>query len=146
VAGLCESLLDDLRNLVHGIMPAALRDQGLVAAVHDLADQVPVPVRVDAPTDLGAMDSEVESTAYFVVAEALTNAVKHAAAGRIVVTLDRPDGQLLVDVSDDGRGAGDTAWGFGLRSLQDRVEALDGTLSVRPGPAGGTRVTATVSG
>ena len=146
VAGLCESLLDDLRNLVHGIMPGKLRDQGLVAAVNELADELPVRVRVDAPKDLGRLDTEVESTAYFAVAEALTNAVKHAAAREIVVTLGTADGQLRVDVSDDGRGAGEAAWGFGLRSLQDRVEALDGTLSVEPGPTGGTRVTAAVSG
>jgi len=146
VAGLCESLLDDLRNLVHGIMPGKLRDQGLVAAVHELAEQLPVPVRVDAPTDLGRLDTEVESTAYFVVAEALTNAVKHAHAGEVLVTLGTSDGQLLVDVVDDGRGSGEAVWGFGLRSLQDRVEALDGALTVGPGPTGGTRVTAVVSG
>ncbi|HEU5000853.1 MAG TPA: sensor histidine kinase [Lapillicoccus sp.] len=146
VAGLCESLLDDLRNLVHGIMPGKLRDQGLVAAVHELADQLPVPVRVEVPQDLGRLDTEVESTAYFVVAEALTNAVKHAAASEVVVTLGQADGHLLVDVSDDGRGTADARWGFGLRSLQDRVEALDGTLTVEPGPAGGTRVSAVVSG
>jgi signal transduction histidine kinase len=144
VAGLCETLLDDLRDLVQGIMPGKLRDQGLLAAVAELTGQLPVPVRLQTHGDLERMGAEVESTGYFVVAEALTNAVKHANATEIAVTMARRDGRLRIEVTDDGRGPGDAVFGFGLRSLRDRVESLDGTLTLGPGLRGGTSVTADV--
>ena len=88
------------------------------------------------------MDAEVESTGYFVVAEALTNAVKHAGAQEVTVTLAAADGRLEVTVTDDGTGVANAAPGFGLRSLQDRVAALDGTVTLQPGPSGGTTLRA----
>ena len=83
------------------------------------------------------MDAEVESTGYFVVAEALTNAIKHAAAQQITVDLAAQDGRLEITVTDDGSGPGRRDPGFGLRSLQDRVAALDGTVDAPPAPSRG---------
>ncbi|WP_420120125.1 sensor histidine kinase [Nakamurella sp.] len=136
------TLLDDLRALVQGIMPATLTERGLAAAVTVLAESMPVPVRLRLDPDLGRLPAEVESTGYFMVAEALTNVVKHAAAGRIEVELHATGGRLAVTVTDDGRGPAGAVPGFGLRSLRDRVGALDGTVTLRPGPAGGTRLRA----
>jgi signal transduction histidine kinase len=138
----CRSVLDDLRSLVQGIMPATLHERGLPAAVHTLADQMPVPVTVDVLDTLPRLDSEVESTAYFVVAEALTNAVKHAAAHHIEVVLRVRDGRMEVTVTDDGIGPQGAKPGFGLRSLEDRVAALEGTLELRPAPGRGTTLRA----
>jgi signal transduction histidine kinase len=142
VAELCESLLDDLRDLVQGIMPSKLQDRGLPAAIAALADQLPVPVRIEVRGELDRMDAEVESTGYFVVAEALTNAVKHAEATRIDVVLMVRDGRLRVEVTDDGKGTDGSVPGFGLRSLRDRVETLEGTLTLRPANGRGTVLTA----
>ena len=136
------SLLDDLRALVQGIMPATLQERGLHAGVLALADQMPMTVRVDVVGPLDRMDAEVESTGYFVVAEALNNAVKHAGAQEVTVTLAATDGRLEVTVTDDGKGVADATPGFGLRSLQDRVSALDGTVTLRPAPSGGTTLRA----
>ncbi len=140
VAELCGTLLDELRDLVQGIMPSRLRDHGLEAAVATLAGEVPLPVRVTVREPLPRMDATVESTGYFVVAEALTNAVKHAGARGVVVVLDDADGWLRIKVSDDGRAADPTGIeaGFGLRSLTDRVETLGGTLSVEATSLGTT--------
>jgi signal transduction histidine kinase len=103
---------------------------------------MPIPVRVDVVGTLDRMDAEVESTGYFVVAEALTNAVKHAEASAVAVTLSVRDGRLEVEVTDDGRGPADAAPGFGLRSLGDRVAALDGTLSLQPAVGRGSTLRA----
>lgn len=135
-------LLDDLRSLVHGIMPATLQERGLRAGIGALADQMPVPVRVEVIGELDRLAAEVESTGYFVVAEALANAVKHASAQHVRIGLAVRDGRLTVTVSDDGVGMRQAAAGFGLRSLQDRVAALDGTVSVQSRPAGGTTLRA----
>ena len=142
VAEQMRTLLDDLRALVQGIMPTTLQERGLHAGVMALADQMPMPVRVEVIGPLDRMDAEVESTGYFVVAEALTNAVKHADAQEVTVTLAATDGRLKVTVTDDGRGVADAAPGFGLRSLQDRVAALDGTVTLQPGVSGGTTLRA----
>ncbi|MEP6649677.1 MAG: ATP-binding protein [Lapillicoccus sp.] len=88
------------------------------------------------------MDAEVESTGYFVVAEALTNVVKHADAQEVSVVMAARGGRLEIAVTDDGRGARDTVPGFGLRSLHDRVSALDGTLTLQPAPGRGTTLRA----
>ncbi|MBS1697221.1 MAG: sensor histidine kinase [Actinobacteria bacterium] len=144
IAERCGSLLDELRGLVEGLMPSRLRDHGLQAAVTALADRIPVPVRIETAAPLGRLDPEVESTGYFVIAEALTNAVKHAAARGIVVALSVADGGLRIAVSDDGKGAVGAAPGFGLRSLRDRVETLGGTLVLEPTSGGGTTLRAQV--
>jgi signal transduction histidine kinase len=135
-------LLDDLRSLVHGIMPGTLTERGLPGAIKVLADGVPVPVDVRIDPGIGRLPAEVESTGYFVVAEALTNAVKHAAAARIRIGLRIAGGRLEVEVTDDGVGPGPAEPGFGLRSLTDRVAALDGTVALLPGPTGGTTLRA----
>jgi len=136
------SLLDELRALVEGIMPTTLQELGLEAGVTALADQMPMPVRVRVAEPLGRMDAEVESTGYFVIAEALTNAVKHAAAQQITIDLAARDGRLEIIVTDDGKGLADSTAGFGLRSLQDRVAALDGTITLRPAPSRGATLRA----
>jgi signal transduction histidine kinase len=129
--------LAELRDLARGIHPAVLADRGLDAAISALAARSPVPVGVEVVTE--RLPGAVESTAYFVVAEALTNAAKHARAGEITVRIARRDGLLVVEVSDDGHGGADPARGGGLRGLADRVAAIDGRLTVTS-PAGGPTV------
>jgi signal transduction histidine kinase len=136
-------LLDESRALVRGIMPATLQERGLAAGIAALAEQLPVPVRVQINGTLHRMPAEVESTGYFVVAEALTNATKHAAAKQVSVVLAARQGRLEIVVNDDGSGMEATAAaGFGLRSLQDRVAALDGTVTVESLPERGTTLRA----
>jgi signal transduction histidine kinase len=135
-------LLDDLRGLVHGIMPATLLERGLPAGIAALAERVPVPVAVRVDPTIGRLPAEVESTGYFVVAEALTNAVKHAGAQRISIEVKVADGRLEITVTDDGVGPSGAEPGFGLHSLQDRVAALDGTVTLEPGPTRGATLRA----
>jgi signal transduction histidine kinase len=134
--------VDDLRAFVQGIMPAALIERGLDAAVEDLADRMPVPTAVRI--DLGGrpLPDAVESTAYFLVAEACANTVKHAGAHVASIDVQRHDGTLLVSVADDGTGGAQTGHGLGLRGLRDRVDALGGELRIVSPPQGGTRLTA----
>lgn len=123
----------ELRSLANGLHPAALTDGGLAGVIDDLARRSPVPVEVDV--DSARLDPATEFTAWLVVAEAVTNAHKHAAASRIRVVSARRDGALRLSVCDDGRGGADRS-GSGLRGLHDRVESAGGTLSVRSGSAG----------
>ncbi len=128
--------ISDLRNTVRGIHPAVLTDRGLDAAISAVAGNVSIPtnVQVDLP---GRFLPIVESTAYFVVVEALTNIVKHADATEIAVSLTyREPDVLVVTVVDNGKGGADPANGTGLIGLASRVEALDGSLSISS-PAGG---------
>ncbi|WP_084965752.1 sensor histidine kinase [Thermoactinospora rubra] len=131
------SALTELRDLVRGIHPRVLADLGLPAAVTDLADRSPLPVtvRLDVPRRLS---SAVESAAYFVVAEALANVAKHAAATRARVLGRVLGSSLLVEIHDDGVGGADPARGTGLTGLADRVAALDGTLTLSSPPGGPT--------
>ena len=128
----------ELRDLARGIVPPLLADRGLVAAVESLAARygLGTEIEADAPRTLAPA---VESTAYFVIAEALTNTAKHAAAGRSWVRLAGTRRSLLVLVGDDGRGGADPE-GSGLAGLRARVEALDGSLSVTSSSASGTLV------
>ena len=142
IAERCGSLLDELRSLVEGLMPSRLKDHGLEAAVAALADQIRIPVRIEVVAPLGRMAAEVESTGYFVIAEALTNAVKHAGAREIVVVLTVSDGRLRIAVVDDGKGPAGAVPGFGMRSLRDRVETLGGTMTLEPARDGGTTLRA----
>jgi PAS domain S-box-containing protein len=130
----------ELRELAHGILPAALIRGGLRAGVEGLVSRVSLPVNVDVAVD--RLPAEVEATAYFVVSEALTNVVKHARADGAGVTARVERGELRVEVRDDGVGGargGDTS---GLGGLQDRVSALDGRLVLDSPPGRGTRVCA----
>ncbi len=131
--------LVELRNLARGIHPAVLNDRGLDAALSALAGRCPVPVAVDV--DVSARPSPtVESIAYFVVAEALTNAAKHAGARHASVVVRRLGPLLRVAVRDDGRGGADPA-GSGLRGLADRVAGVDGRLWIDSPPGGPTALT-----
>jgi signal transduction histidine kinase len=132
--------LAELRELARGIHPAILTAQGLPAALDALGARVPVPVELDVAP--GRLTEAVEAAAYYVVAETVTNAVKYAEAQRVRVEIARAEGEVVVTVSDDGRGGADPAAGSGLRGLADRVEALDGRFAVDSPPGGGTTVTA----
>jgi signal transduction histidine kinase len=135
---LARSAIDELRELAHGIPPALLTHHGLAAAVDGLADRAPLPVDVDIPDD--RYPAAVESAAYFVAAEALTNVAKyaHAEHASVQLTLDRE--HLFVQISDDGIGGADPTIGTGLRGLRDRVEARDGSFDVESPPGTGTTV------
>jgi signal transduction histidine kinase len=131
--------LGELRELARGIHPAVLTERGLAPALSALAARAPVPVTIKADGD-ERLPGPVEIAAYFVVSEALANVAKYAHASEASVAVRRANGHVIVDVSDDGVGGADAARGSGLRSLADRVAALDGTLSV-DSPAGrGTRL------
>jgi signal transduction histidine kinase len=137
-----QQALRDLRELARGIHPAILTDSGLGAAIRTLAQRAPLPVDVDA--DEERLPAPVETAAYYVVAEALTNVAKYSRASRATVNVRRDDGLLRIDVRDDGVGGADPAGGTGLRGLGDRVGALNGMLRIHS-PAGiGTHVTAEI--
>jgi signal transduction histidine kinase len=120
-----------------------LSERGLGAALAGLADRAPLPVELERTPGERLPDS-VESAAYFVVAEALTNVAKYAQATRAHVNVTRNDGGVLVEVSDDGVGGADPAKGTGLRGLIDRVSALDGRFEVDSRPGQGTTVRAMI--
>jgi signal transduction histidine kinase len=125
----------ELRELSHGILPAVLAHGGLRPAVEGLASRTPVPVEVGV--SVGRLPAAVEATAYFVVAEALTNVAKHSGAREAEVTARVHESTLRIRVRDDGVG-GAQAQGTGLLGLADRVAALDGQLRVDSPPGSGT--------
>jgi signal transduction histidine kinase len=129
----------ELRELSHGILPAVLTRGGLGAGVEAVASRMPVPV--DVGVSVGRLPAAVEATAYFVVAEALTNVAKHSHAGRAEVTARVEHGTLRLRVRDDGVG-GARSEGTGLVGLADRLSALGGRLHVESPPGGGTLVAA----
>lgn len=128
----------ELRDLVRGIHPAVLTDRGLDAAVSALVARCPVPVHLhtELPRRLA---QPLEATAYFVVAEALTNVAKHSRARTATVRLVDRDDALLVEVYDDGVGGADETAGSGLRGLRDRVAGVEGRLRIAS-PLGGPTV------
>jgi signal transduction histidine kinase len=133
--------LIELRELARGIHPPILAGAGLGAALEALAERAPLPVRiVEAPDD--RLPPKVEGAAYFIVSEAIANAAKHASATEATVRASSKEGTLTLEVVDDGRGGADAVGGSGLRGLSDRVEALDGELSVDSPPGRGTRIVA----
>jgi signal transduction histidine kinase len=131
------SAIGDLRQIAAGVRPARL-DDGLAAALRDLARTTPVPVEVDASRDRVA--ASVEAAAYFVACEAITNAVKHATPSKVAVRTYRDNGTLHVSVSDDGVGGAVVRRGSGLAGLRDRVAAHGGTFEIMSPRGGGTRV------
>lgn len=120
--------IEDLRELAAGLYPLVLTDRGLAVALEDLTARAPVPVTLDVTGERFA--PELEATAYFLVAEALANAYKHAGATEIAVRIARDGGTVVAEVRDDGRGGADPARGTGLRGLEDRVAVLGGTLEI----------------
>ncbi|MFA4927228.1 MAG: ATP-binding protein [Patulibacter sp.] len=128
----------ELRDLSRGIAPPVLADRGLGAAAEALARRSPMPVTVESELTARPLPV-VESAAYFVVAESLTNVVKHSPGASATVRLHVERERLHVRVRDDGRGGADPLGG-GLSGLRSRVEALDGTLSVTSPPNGGTTI------
>jgi PAS domain S-box-containing protein len=136
-----ESAKGELRELVHGIRPAVLTHGGLRAAVQELATRMPVPVENDACAS--RFSATVEGTAYFVIAEALTNVAKHAQAERAWVTVQVEDRTLRVQVRDNGVG-GAQPEASGLVGLGDRLAAIDGRFSVESPADGGTLVVADI--
>jgi len=132
----------ELRELVHGILPSVLTRGGLRAGVESLLSRVPVPVSVDVTAD--RIPPAIEATAYFIVAEALTNVVKHSGASRAQVRAWTDRDVLRVEVTDDGAGGARLEGGTGLLGLADRVAAFDGRLRVESPRGGGTLIAATL--
>jgi signal transduction histidine kinase len=139
--GHAEGTTAELRELANGILPRVLTSGGLRAAAAALASQMTVPVELDVAAERAP--SAVEATAYFVMAEALTNVAKHSGARRATVTARLEDGALRVQVRDDGAG-GARAEGSGLVGLGDRLAAHGGTLAVDSPPGAGTVVSAAI--
>jgi signal transduction histidine kinase len=134
--------LDELRELARGIHPAILSEQGLVPAVRMLAERSEVPVRIESQNGSPRPPSTVESAAYFVVSEALSNVAKHASATQANVHIEQQPDRILVRVEDNGVGGADVTRGSGLLGLQDRVAAVGGHLRVDSSPGAGTRILA----
>ena len=139
--GNAEQATAEVRELAHGILPSVLTHGGLRAGVGALASRMPVPVEVAIPAE--RLPAPIEATAYFVVAEALTNVAKHAGAASAAVAARVEDGTLRVEVRDDGVG-GARPDGSGLQGLWDRLAALDGRLRIESPTDGGTLVAATI--
>jgi signal transduction histidine kinase len=129
-----------LRELAHGILPAALARGGLRAGVEGLVSRFSLPVSVDVSVE--RLPAAVEATAYFVVSEALTNVAKHARASSAEVSARLEDEELRVEIRDDGVGGAQGGEHTGLGGLADRVSALNGRLVLESPPGGGTRVCA----
>jgi signal transduction histidine kinase len=138
--GEATAAIRELRDLARGIAPPVLADRGLVAAVEALAGRSAIPVTVEARSPERPLPV-VETAAYFVAAEALTNVAKHAPEASARVTIAQDGDVLRLEIADDGPGGADPA-GAGLAGLRGRVEALDGTLTVADRPEGGTIVRA----
>ncbi|HSC74572.1 MAG TPA: sensor domain-containing protein [Gaiellaceae bacterium] len=130
----------ELRNLARGIHPAVLTDRGLDPALSALAARSPVPVRLDVRLD-GRPPASVEATAYFIVAEALTNAARYANAKRVDVNVRRRGDKLHIEVKDDGVGGAQERAGGGLAGLADRANSVEGSLRISS-PQGGPTVVA----
>ncbi|MEJ3749331.1 sensor domain-containing protein [Actinomycetes bacterium KLBMP 9797] len=130
--------MSELRDLVRGIHPPMLADRGLPGAVQALALASSIPVELDVRLDR-RLSAPVESAAYFVLAEALANAIKHSRAGQVWLSVEDRGARLALRVRDDGRGGADPARGTGLRGIERRLAAFDGTVRV-DSPAGGPTV------
>jgi signal transduction histidine kinase len=136
-----EKANDELRELAHGILPSVLTHGGLRAGVRALASRMSIPLEIDVSAD--RLPQEVEATAYFIVAEALTNVEKHSNAKGAKVTTRLDNRALRVEVRDDGVG-GAQADGTGLVGLRDRLGVLDGRLQVESPAGRGTLIAASI--
>ena len=131
--------MSELRELAHGILPSVLTHGGLSAGVRSMVSRLDVPVDVDIGHE--RLPPEFEVSGYFIVAEALTNVVKHAEATRATVRVVVEDGVVVLEVRDDGVGGADLR-GHGLVGIADRVDALGGRLRIESAPGAGTVLTA----
>jgi signal transduction histidine kinase len=132
-----DQALAELRELARGLHPAVLADRGLAPALETLAARAPLPMYVEGvPAE--RLGEPVEAAVYFVVAESLTNAVKHSGASELRVRMATAGGEVRVEIADDGCGGADPGTGTGLRGLADRVEALGGRLTLDSPPGAGT--------
>ncbi len=133
----------EIQDLASGLYPAALATVGLAGALDDLARRSPVKIALDVPAgSTGGPD--VDATIYFVCAEALANAARHAKASLVRVAVRSSGGAIAISVADDGTGGADPVAGSGIRGLQDRVEAIGGVLTIESVPGVGTRLAATI--
>jgi signal transduction histidine kinase len=138
-----QTSLAELRELARGIHPAVLTERGLEPALQALVSRAPLPVTLEAAT-AERLPGPVESAAYFVVSEGLANVAKYARATHATVAVQQVNGSVVVEVADDGVGGADAANGSGLRGLQDRLAALDGTLWLESPAGRGTRLRARI--
>jgi signal transduction histidine kinase len=135
--------LEELRELARGLHPAVLTDRGLEPALHSLANRAPFPVKiVGVPSH--RLDEGVEAAVYYLVAESLTNAAKHADASEARIVITHANQEVVVTISDNGSGGANAASGSGLRGLADRIEALGGRFDLESPSGGGTLVRATL--
>jgi signal transduction histidine kinase len=134
-----DSAAAELRELVHAVMPAPLIERGLGAAAQDLVDRLPLPTRLSLEVN-GTIPEPVSSAAYFILAEALANAIKHARATRLGVDLAEHDHLLRLEVSDNGIGGVTAGGGLGLRSMADRVDVLGGRIHIHSPEGAGTQI------
>lgn len=135
--------LEELRELARGLHPAVLSDRGLEPALHSLANRAPFQVEI-VGVPPRRLEEGVEAAVYYVVAESLTNAAKHAAASEARIEISTTKEGVVVAICDNGCGGATIERGSGLRGLADRVEALGGQLDVKSPPGGGTAVRATL--
>jgi signal transduction histidine kinase len=138
-----QAAVSELRELARGIHPAVLSDRGLGAALEALAARAPVPVEVTGVPE-EPLPPPVEAAVYFVTAETLTNVAKYADACTASIELAVEGDRLRLQISDDGVGGAGSSVGSGLAGLCDRIEALDGELTVDSPPGGGTTVRAEI--
>jgi signal transduction histidine kinase len=135
--------IEELRELAQGLHPPVLRSRGLRAALEALAERAPMPVRLEAPL-AGRLPEPVETAAYYLVAEALTNAAKHAHAPTAHVRVSLTGERVRVEIRDDGVGGAAMLPGGGLRGLAERLEALGGVLEIDSAPGAGTALTGVI--
>jgi signal transduction histidine kinase len=143
VSGEVTGVIDELREISRGIYPASLSRGGLASAVRTLVRRSPLPIELDIRTE-ARLTEAVQAAGYYVVAEAVTNAAKHASAREVRVMFEEWDGMLRVSVRDDGVGGADPIRGSGLTGLRDRVEALGGRLQITSVPGEGTLLVAEI--
>lgn len=145
MAGDLEAAVDEIRSLARGLYPPLLESEGLEVAVRSHAQRSPIPVEVNSEM-VGRHPMSVEAAVYFVIAEAMTNAVKHASPSRIEITLSDAEGLLTVNVDDDGFGFDprQTGDGLGLVNIHDRIETLGGQVQFESAVGAGTRVSARI--
>ena len=135
-----DAAASDLRQLVHELLPGGMSEGGLSAAVEDLADRMPIPTTLDFSFLDDALSRSVQSIAYFVISEGLTNIVKHSQAASAHVRLTHAHDVLLIEVSDDGIGGAELGRGTGIRGLSDRVDVLGGQITMNSVHGSGTQL------